>query len=65
RRNKSPARKQATSVADLSGRMRSPLTTPGGDGIIRGLNLFAIYPVFFEELDGGQHTFRQKTRQTG
>lgn len=40
--------------------MRSPLTTPGGDGIIRGLNLFAIYPVFFEELDGGQHTFRQK-----
>lgn len=40
--------------------MRSPLTTPRGDGIIRGLNLFAIYPVFFEELDGGQHTFRQK-----
>lgn len=40
--------------------MCSPLTTPGGDGIIRGLNLFAIYPVFFEELDGGQHTFRQK-----
>lgn len=40
--------------------MCSPLTTPGGDGIIHGLNLFAIYPVFFEELDGGQHTFRQK-----
>lgn len=40
--------------------MRSPLTTPGGDGIIRGLNLFAIYPVFSRSLDGGQHTFRQK-----
>jgi hypothetical protein len=39
------------------------LTMSAGLGMIRGL--ICLYPPDFEELDGGQYTFCQKTRKTG
>jgi very-short-patch-repair endonuclease len=41
-----------------------PLTRQHLIGIIRGLFCLLISKSF-EELDGGQHTFRQKTCKTG
>jgi hypothetical protein len=41
-----------------------PLTSSLRIGMIRGL-ICLLFPKSFEELDGGQLTFRQKTCKTG
>ncbi|MNH14840.1 hypothetical protein D3C79_744400 [compost metagenome] len=48
----------------LSGSMQVPLTTDQLIGMIRGL-FCLLFTKSFEELDGGQLTFRQKTCKTG
>ena len=49
----------------LSGTHQLPLTTHQVIGMIRGLFCLLFPKKSFEELDGGQHTFRQKTCKTG
>ncbi|MFJ3374619.1 hypothetical protein ACIPLA_06805, partial [Pseudomonas sp. NPDC086112] len=45
----------------LSGSSQPPLTRHQLIGMIRGLFCLLFPKKSFEELDGGQHTFRQKT----
>jgi hypothetical protein len=55
---------RSLSVRPASQAIRPGLTSALRVGMIRGLICFAI-PQVFEEFDGGQQPFRQKTRNSG
>lgn len=52
-------------IQPLSGTHQLPLTSLQLIGMIRGLFCLLFPKKSFEELDGGQLTFRQKTCKTG